>query len=56
MANISHVSAGQEQQAEDDDSEEVESEAARYLASPDVPMETDIMLWWSMHMKLSIPT
>ena len=49
MANISHMSAGQEQQAEADDSEEVESEAARYLASPDVPMETDIMIWWSMH-------
>ena len=45
MANLAHLPGASQYDAEE--VEEVESEAARYLESPDAPMHTDILLWWA---------
>ena len=50
MANLSHLpGAALQQDCGEEDADEVESEAARYLASPDVAMGTDILVWWACH-------
>ena len=45
MTNLSHVQ--DPVQSEESSEDEAESEAARYLDLPDLPMETDILEWWA---------
>ena len=46
MVNLSHVQ--DPVQSEESSEDEAESEAARYLDLPDLPMETDILEWWAI--------
>ena len=46
MANLSHLQDPFEA-TESSSEDELESEAAKYLDLPEVPMETDILVWWA---------
>ena len=47
MEGLSHVQgpASPGEVSED----ELDSEASKYLEMPDVPMSTDILVWWAAH-------
>ena len=46
MEGLTHVN-GEVEQDEDEEVEDVVSEAARYLKEPVVHMATDILVWWA---------
>ena len=47
MANLSHIPGVVVPNEEEENEQQVQSEAAKYLESPDVPMEVNILDWWA---------
>ena len=46
MSGLAHL-PGATAQVDEDEAAQVESEASKYLATPDVAMDVDILNWWA---------